>query len=191
MSSCALSASRSSIRDANDLEAPSGHLTQAPAAADAAPPDAGAVIGALHRDHARAVGGRRDPRQREIHRGRPGLGEAHVRQRDRDDEAQRFEQLLPEVVIEAGRDATERRQLVGDRLGHARVVVTEQHGAAARRQIKVLAILVVPHVRPVASDEAQVARAATENSLSQRSGSTAVTQKPPICALAYSRDERS
>ena len=92
----------------------------------------------------------------------PDLVKLTCSQRDRDDEAERFEQLLPEVVVEPGRDTAERRQLPGNRLGHAWMVVTEEHGAATRREIKVLTILVVPHVRPVTPHEAQVARSATQ-----------------------------
>src|ERR1700676_809384 len=85
-----------------------------------------------------------------------------MRQRNRNDEAERFKQFLTKVVVETRRHAAERRQLMTDRLDDARMPVAEQRGAAGRGEIQVLAFLVIPHVSPIASVETKVARAVTQ-----------------------------
>ena len=78
-------------------------------------------------------------------------GEADVSQRYRDDEAQRLQQLLAEVVVESRRHTDERAQLAGDRVADARVVVPEHDRAVRAHQVDVLVAVDVPDPGPPAA----------------------------------------
>ena len=75
----------------------------------------------------------------------------------RDDEAEGLEQLLAEVVVESRRHPAECAQLTDDRVADAWVVVSQQRRPAVRGEVQEPAVLVIPDVRAVASNEPQVA----------------------------------
>ncbi len=121
----------------------------------------------------------------------PDGGEGDVRQGHRDDEAQRLEQLLPDVVLESGRRRGEGVELCGDRLDDPRMVVSQKRARAARRQVQVATVLVIPDIRTLAPDQPQRTRRAMqliEPPIRKNRGHRAPPPQP-LCRLAYSRHD--